>query len=167
MAKTNNVNKVSPTDKDKKNAGTEADPKAKKPKVEKIDFPKKDAQYRNPDGQVVTAVNEEGLLIAVPVTIKDGETVVYSGYDVRKHKPLKKTDFASSANFLQFQAHSIRLKAERMLAVAKDKETKAERLLKFGDEQTRKKAAKVAKMREQLAALEKQLSEEGIDVQEL
>lgn len=163
MAKNTNVNKVNP---DNKNPGNEGED-SKKSKAVKMDFPVKDAKYRNAEGQIVSAVNEDDLLIAVPVKILDGDTVVYSGFDVRKHKPLKKSVFASSAGYLKFQAHLTRIRAERMLKIAEDKEAKATRLLKFGDEQTRKKAAKVAKMREQLAALEKQLGEEGIDVNEL
>lgn len=141
--------------------------KKEKPKG-RIDFPKKTAMYRDKAGQIVTALNAENLLIAVPATISDADgRTEYAGYDSRKHKPLKKSDFVSMANYLQFQGYTARLHAAKLVKIAEDKEAKASRLLKFGDEQTRKKAAKVAKMRDQLAALEKQLTEEGIDVKDI
>lgn len=148
------------------------EPKTAEPKVEKpkgrIDFPMKSAMYRDKDGNVVTAINGESLLVAVPKTIMDGELkVVYAGYDSRKHKPLKKSNFASMATYLQYQGYIARLRAHRLVKIAEDKEKKASRLLKFGDEQTRKKAAKISKMRDQLAALEKQLTAEGIDVKDI
>jgi hypothetical protein len=164
MGKTNNnTTKVGGV-----NKADKPEEKPPKEKKEKIDFPIKEAKYRNEEGQIVTAINEENLLIAVPKTILgENDKVEYAGWDNRKHKPLKRTDFAGMATFLQFQGHSARLHAARLIKIAEDKEQKADRLLKFGDENTRKKAAKVAKMREQLAALEQQLSAEGINVEEI
>lgn len=161
MTKSNtNVNKVGST------KPTTAEPKEEKVKG-RIDFPTKAAMYRDKDGKVITAINAENLLIVVPVTIQEGDKVVYAGYDPRKHLPLKKSNFASMATYLQYQGYVARFRAARLIKIAEDKETKASRLLKFGDEQTRKKAAKIAKMRDQLAALEKQLTAEGIDVKDI
>lgn len=156
---------------DVKKVGTPEKPETTEPKEEKqkgrIDFPVKSAKYQDKDGKVVTAINAENLLIAVPKTIKEGDKVVYAGYDPRKHNPLKKSHFASMSGYLQYQGHVARIRAARLIKIAETKEASAARLLKFGDEQTRKKAAKIAKMREQLAALEKQLTEEGIDVKDI
>jgi hypothetical protein len=142
------------------------DVKDKEPKG-RIEFPRKTAQYVNSAGALDSAINTEDLLIAVPAKIvKDGKTV-YAGFDLRKHKPLKKSDFASMALFMQFQGYVAMLKAEFYIKIAEDRKAKADRLLKFGDEATRKKAAKIARMREQLKALTDQLAEEGIDVTDI
>lgn len=165
MAKTE-VNKVG--------AGTtgsttsKKDKKDKKKKAVRIDFPIADAMYRNDDKEVVTAVNGDGLLIAVPVPLKDDEgKIVYAGFKGRKHNPLKKNDFASIAGFIRFQAHVARMKAITFVKSAEEKEAKADRIEQFGDESTRKKAQKVARMREQLAILEAGLKEEGVDISKL
>lgn len=131
----------------------------------RIDFPKKAAMCRDKDGNVVTAINTEQLLIAVPKTIvdKDDETkILYAGFDTRKHLPLKKADFASMAFYLQYQGYIARSRAQRLIATAENKEAAAARLLKYKDENTRKKAAKRDRMRKELAVLEKQLEQEGV-----
>ena len=131
----------------------------------RIDFPKKAAKYRDKDGNIVTAINAENLLIAVPRKIVDkdnGDVVLYAGFDSRKHLPLKKTDFASMAFYLQYQGYVARQRAQRLIKTAENKEAAATRLLKYKDEATRKKAAKRDRMRKELAALEKQLEDEGV-----
>lgn len=162
MAKSNTKKVGQKEDKD----GNSTDGKDKKEKKVRIDFLIKDAMHQDGDGNLVSAVNEEGLLVAVPKKIlsSDQKTVEYAGWDNRRHKPLKKSAFASMAIFLQFQAYVARLSALRLVKLAENKEAKADRLLKFGDEATRKKAEKVIKMREQLAKLEQQLEEEGVKV---
>lgn len=128
------------------------------------DFPLKDVKMLDETGKLVSAVNKDGLLVAVPKEIKDGEVVKSPGYDFRIHKPLTKGNFADMATYLEFQGYVARQKANRLIALAEDRGLKADRLRKFGDEDTRKKAMKIARMREQLAQLEKQLTSEGIDV---
>lgn len=124
----------------------------------------KDAKYLNTEGKIVSAINSDGLLIAVPTVIKDGEKVVYVGYDVRKHLPLKKSDFAGLAIHMRFQAFVARCKAGILIKNAEEKEAKADRIEKFGDETTRRKVQKVARMKEQLEALQRQLEQEGVDI---
>jgi len=139
-----------------------------KVKHEKIDFAIADAQYRNDEGAVVPAVNGDGLLIAVPKPIRDEDKkVLYVGFNDRKHKPLKKEHFAGTVEFMLFQAFLSRVKAGRLIKGAEQKEAKAKNLLKFGDDVTRKKVNKLAKMREAIESLQKQLEEEGVDVGEL
>jgi len=132
-----------------------------------IDFPVKAAKFIDENDKLVSAVNKDGLLIAVPKTIEKDGKILYEGFDTRKYNPLKKGDFADIATYLDCQAFVAREKGNRLIALADDKEKKAERIRKFGDEVTRKKAAKVARMREQLAVLEQQLTSEGIDVENL
>ena len=161
MAKTqvNQVNKVS--------AGKTTKLEEKKEKG-RIAFPVKDAKYRDKDGNVVIAVNGDGLLIAIPVPIKDADgKVVYAGYNNRKHLPLKKSDFAEITMHIRYQAHIARLKAVILIKSAEEKEAKASRIEQFGNETTRKKAQKVARMREQLKVLEAGLVEEGVDIDKL
>jgi len=133
----------------------------------RIDFPIKDAKYRDKDGNVVTAVNADGLLIAVPQPIKDGDKVIYGGFNTRKHKPLKKGVFASIADYMRYQAYVGRIRAAVLVKRAVELEKKAERIAKFGDDATRRKVQKVSKMKEQLALLQKQLKEEGVDISEI
>jgi len=132
----------------------------------RITFSKKSAMYKDSEGQVVTAINAENLLIAVPKTIIDGDKIVYTGFDTRKHLPLKKADFASMATYLLYQGFIAREHAQRLITIAENKEASASRLLKYKDEATRKKAAKRDRMRKELAALEKQLSDEGVAAEE-
>ena len=148
---------------------------ATQPKTEekvkgRIDFPKKTAMYRDTEGKMVTAINAENLLVAVPTRIidpKDGDKILYAGFDTRKHLPLKKADFVSMATYLQYQGFIARERAQRLITIAENKETTAARLLKYKDENTRKKAAKRDRMVKELAALEKQLAEEGTATEDI
>lgn len=143
-------------------------PKTPKVKVLKRNFPKKTAKIMNDEGQLVEAFNDKGLLTAVPVKIlnKEGE-VIYAGYDPRKFQPLKKADFATTDIFMVFQAMSLESRANRMLALAQKKRDSAERFSKYGDEATRKKALKVARMRETVAKLEAELAEQGLSADDI
>lgn len=141
----------------------------KEPKQKgRIEFAIAKAQYRNDKGEVVTAVNADGLLIAVPVPIRDDKgKVVYAGFDVRKHIPLKKTHFASIVQLMQYQAFVARIRAAILIKGAEEKEKKAERIAKFGDDDTRRKVTKLAKMQETIKALQEQLTANGVDINDL
>ena len=129
------------------------------------DFPIKEALYKNEKGEVITAINGDGVLIAVPKPIKDDEgKVVYAGFNTRKHNPLKKGDFSDDVVYLRHQAFISRVKAAILLKSAEDKEAKANRIAQFGDEATRKKVQKMARMKESLAALTQQLKDDGVDI---
>lgn len=162
MAKQNSgVKKVGANEKPETQTTTKEKPKGR------IDFPKQAAMYRDKEGKMVTAVNAENLLIAVPSRIvdkDDGDKILYAGFDTRKHLPLKKADFVSMAFYLQYQGYIARERAQRLITTAENKEATATRLLKYKDENTRKKAAKRDRMRKELAALEKQLADEEVDV---
>lgn len=137
-------------------------------KVKKLIFSIADAQYTDAKGNVVTAINADGKLLAVPKPIRDAEKkVVYVGYDPRKHQPLKKDDFASVATHLRFQAFVALFKAAVFKKLSDAKIEKAEHLEKYGDEATRKRVTKLKKMQEQMATLTKQLTAEGVKVDEL
>ena len=145
-------------------AGTQP---AEKEEKGRIDFPIKDAKYRDKDGNVVTAVNADGLLIAVPQPIKDGDKVIYGGFNTRKYKPLKKGEFASIDTYMRYQAYVSRIRAAVLVKRAVELEAKAVRISKYGDVATRRKVQKVSKMKEQLALLQKQLKEDGVDISEI
>lgn len=152
--------------KDDQAAATDA--KKKKEDKGKVDFVTKGSMYRNEAGEVISAVNGDGLLIAVPKPIKDeGGKIIYGGFNVRKHNPLKKTAFVGLAEFFRFQAFVARVRAVLLIKSAEDKEKKADHISKFGDEVTRKKVARMARMKEQLATLTAQLVEDGVDVSEI
>jgi len=158
--KNSTVNKVG-------SGSTKPETQTKEKPKGRIDFPKKAAMYRDTEGNVVTAINAENLLVAVPKTIidpKDEAKILYAGFDTRKHLPLKKADFASMATYLLYQGFIARERAQRLITTAENKEATAARLLKYKDEATRKKAAKRDRMRKELAVLEEQLKQEEVDV---
>lgn len=157
------TNKVTPGEEPTAEATTDE----KKKESTRTDFPKDDALYRDKENNVVSAVNTDGLLIAVPKPIKEGGKVIYAGFNTRKHNPLKKGDFADLPNFMLHQAFVARVRAAILLKSAEDKEAKAARMAKFGDEETRKKVQKMARMKEQLATLEAQLKEDGVDTTDI
>lgn len=152
-------------------AGNTTDDKTSKDeKKEKgrVDFDVASAMYQNEKGEVVTAINEDGLLIAVPVPIKDADgKIVYAGFSTRKHLPLKKSVFAAISSHIRYQAYIARVKAAILIKGAQEKETKADRIEQYGDEATRRKVQKVARMREQLKVLEETLQEDGVDITKL
>ena len=148
--------------------GNSTETKKKSKKAKRIDFPMDTAVYVNPEGETVTAINDDKLLIAVPVPIKDDAgKVTYAGYNTRKHNGLKKTDFANLQTHLRYQGFISTIRAAVMLKKAAELETKAKRIEKFGDEATRKKVARMAAMKKQLAVLETQLKEDGIDLDDV
>lgn len=138
----------------------------KEKKVKRIDFPMDTAVYVDADGKIVPAVNDDKLLVAVPIPIKDeAGKVTYAGFNTRKHNPLKKTDFANLQTHLRYQGFINQIRAAVLLKKAAEMEDKAKRIEKFGDEATRKKVARMAAMKKQLAVLTAQLEEDGIDLE--
>jgi len=134
----------------------------------RVDFPIKETTYRNDKKEIVSAVNGDGLLIAVPKPIKDENgKVIYAGFNTRKHNPLKKGDFADEVTYLRHLAFVSRVKAAILLKSAEDKEAKANQMAQYGDEETRKKVQKMARMKEQLATLTQQLQEDGVDTSQI
>ncbi len=132
-------------------------------KVKKLAFPIADAKRSDKDGNVVSAVNADGKLLAVPKPIRDEDkNVIYVGFDPRKHMPLKKDDFASVATHLRFQAFVALFKAAVLKKLSDMKIEKAEHLEKYGDEATRKRVTKYKKMQEQHEVLKTQLIAEGV-----
>lgn len=90
-----------------------------------------------------------------------------STWNPKEFKPLSRKEFASDDVFLDFRAQDLELKIERVVKLAKDLRVRASNLRKFGDEKTRKKAAKLQRMREQMAALEKELESEGVTAEDI
>jgi len=103
--------------------------------------------------EVATALNDEGKLTEVP-----------TDFDTSKHLKPSKDDFAHPALFMEFRAAEAEAKAADLTASAEKYRAEADNLRKFGDPETRKKAKRAAKLREQLADLEAQLAEEGVTV---
>lgn len=124
------------------------------------------SKFVNAKGESI--VNDDGLLTAAPTRIvsEDG-TVTQSGWDSKLHKPLGKDDFASEGPYLSYRASSLRERAERSIIMADKLDAKATRLGKYTSDKARKKAEKLARMREQMVALEKELEGEGVDTSDL
>ena len=128
----------------------------------------------------LSSASKDGKLIAVPRPIvhnegddmktvvcpKKDDTVVFAGYDATMHKPLVKGDFVSEDIYIEWRAFVNRWRAAKLTRFASTLETRADRLRQFGDERTRKKADKLTRMREQMAALEAELKEQGVVLDE-
>lgn len=120
-----------------------------------------------------SVVNDDGLLLAVPSIIKTDTddkgkvTEKFVGWNPKAHKPLVRKDFASDDIFLDFRVWCLDLDIKKKTKNRDSLAKRADRLRKFGDEKTRKKAAKLARMREQMAALEAELESDGVDVSDV
>jgi len=150
------------------NTGEDGDDKPKRSSKEI--FAIADAQTVGEDGNLTTAVNADGLLTHVPKPIKDPndpKNVLYSGWDVRKHVPLKKNDFVDEVTYIRFQAFRLKVKAAIMLKDAEQKIARADQLAQFGSEAARKNVAKLVVMREALAVLQQSLVDSGVDISSL
>lgn len=145
-------------------------------KTKKVGRPKMaEKDRKQPEGRAIyrfgNAVNadgesiiQDGKLTAVPVTVETNGEVTFVGFDPFKHKPLKSTVFASSDVFMDFRAHLLNTRASKMTALADKLSARANRLRKFGNDETRKKAEKLERLRSQYKALEAELASEGVSV---
>jgi len=113
------------------------------------------------------ACQQDGQLFAVPKTIEEDGKVSYQGWDLDKHKPVPKSQFADDATYLEFQAEVATQKANKLYALAEERIERARKIRKFGDKVLQKKAAKLEKMRTALAEMEAELAAEGIDINEV
>lgn len=157
------VETVDPTTTTTKSGQVEEDEKVSK----KSDFSIESAKFVNSAGEVVPAYDDKGRLTAVPVAILNDEgDTIYEGYSRSSHNPLKKSDFANEYTFMEFRAWQSELQASNLIERAGKLRERATMLRKFGDENTRKKALKRARLREQLMALEAELEGEGITFEE-
>ena len=128
----------------------------------------------------IQAASKDGKLIAVPRPVvhnegsdmeavplpKKADNVVSEGFSSALYKPLVKGDFASEDIYLEYRAFVGRARAAKLLRGAKTLETRADKIRKFGDDKTRKKAAKLDRMKEQMKALEAELAAAGVDLDE-
>ncbi|MAF76507.1 MAG: hypothetical protein CMF17_11780 [Idiomarinaceae bacterium] len=178
MAKSDATTKVAANKDGKdKNGNKDEENKGRKP----FDIKNAKALIEDENGNAeIQAASKDGKLIAVPRPIvhnegsemeavplpKKADNVVSEGFMSALHKPLVKGDFASEDVYLEFRAFLGRARAAKLLRGAKTLETRADKIRKFGDEKTRKKAAKLERMKEQMAALEKELEEAGVDLDE-
>lgn len=102
------------------------------------------------------ARNEEGKYTEAP-----------ENFDFDTFKPLPKKDFESDEVYLDHQANVCRARAELYTAKADKCTRTAAKLRALGTPETRKKAMKLSKMRDQLASLEKSLEEDGVNLEAL
>ena len=114
--------------------------------------------------KIQAAVNEAGLLVAVPVDIVENEETVYAGFSVFDHKPLNKKQFASDDVYLDFQALVAETRGKKLIELAFDRRERATKLRRFGDKKTRSRVAKLERMQKQLAELQAALKADGIEL---
>ncbi|PHR92017.1 MAG: hypothetical protein COA69_09635 [Robiginitomaculum sp.] len=124
------------------------------PKVKKEKTPR-------PVFDLKTAVGDDNK--AIPGRTDGKLQGVPTNFVSRNFKPLKATDFADRTIFMDFKAwlleESIKGTVEKAAALRKQ----AKKLRAMGDDATRKKASKLMKQRESLAALEAELKGDGFD----
>jgi hypothetical protein len=94
--------------------------------------------------------NDDGQLISVP-----------TDWNAAEHKRLSKKDFGDVALWLDFEAMLIDRRVEMLQKAAENKRDKATKLRQFGDEATRKKIARVEKLKEAQAKILAELAEGG------
>jgi hypothetical protein len=85
---------------------------------------------------------------------------VPENFDFDTFKALKKRDFASDEMFYRYRAAEMEHKAAGFI-------TKAEEAKKMGSAADRGKAKRLIKLQEKMAELKKQLTEQGVNVDEL
>jgi hypothetical protein len=118
----------------------------------------------------VAAVKEKvqrAKVVRVPVIAeRDKNGKFLSGnlpqWDVRKNLPLGKKDFVDSASFFEFRSMVTRRSAQKFLDAADKIDARVAAFRKYGDDSTRKKAEKLARMQAACAALEKELGDEAV-----
>lgn len=112
-------------------------------------------------------LNAEGKLTAMPsITLCSPDETTVNSYNPRKHAVLKRTDFTDEAMHLEFKGGVIRVRAEAMLERANEFAQRADEMRKFGDPETRKAMRRRDALMKQLAAIDKKLAAEGIEVEE-
>ena len=90
-----------------------------------------------------------------------------ANWDPIKHKPIKKKDFAMSANHMGHCADIIEQKGRDLIEKAGKMKIKADRMSKMGDEKTQKTVKRAEKVFKQLSELKASLAEAGIDINEI
>lgn len=127
---------------------TKSEKKAKKEKAPKV-------------GRIVYPIDS----IKDPAIVKNGKLLkLPPDFDSKKHKRLSESAFADKAGFMDFRAFELSNRIAALTKVRDGLVSKAENFRKFGDENLRKKADKLIKMRAEHAALEEELRKAGITV---
>lgn len=96
---------------------------------------------------------------------EDGKyTEAPASFDYDKFKPIPKSGFVSDEVYLDHQANICWAKAVIFTTKAEKCEKNAAILRELGDPETRKKARKLQKMREQISSLEASLIADDVDI---
>lgn len=85
---------------------------------------------------------------------------VPEGFDFATNKPLKKRDFSADHLFYEYRAAEMDFKAAAF-------RKQAEEAKKLGSAKDRSRAKRLVKLQEKMAELKKQLTEQGVDVEDL
>jgi len=91
-------------------------------------------------------------------------TEIPASFDWAKHRPLKQKDFANKGFYLRFRAAQFMHSAEVATANAEKATKAAIRFETVGDEKTAKKVKRAERIAKQLAELQAELAEQGIDL---
>lgn len=99
-------------------------------------------------------VNADNKLIRAP-----------TAFDAKKHKTVKKSDFANEAVFMEFRADAVEERGRALLSRADEMRDAAKEMARFGSDPAKAAAAKkLAKLKAQQAELEALLAAEGVDL---
>lgn len=131
--------------KTKKNTKPAETKPEKKEKVPRVPFMNTDLGTRNDDGKLV------------------GQP---EGFDGKLHLKPSRDDFADHAEFYDFQAAQCEGRVEYFGRQRDKWLEQAASFRRFGDPEKRKKFARAERLREQLAALDAELEDEGTEVVE-
>jgi Uri superfamily endonuclease len=135
--------------------GTKVTKVGEMPDTESVDEKKKEK------GRAIFDIAAYGTEVADSVDADGCLTVVPTTFNIRKNKPMKKEHFATEALYIRYQAAVATQKAEHEVAKAADLIAKAERVEKFGSDESRKTANKLAKAVKSMATLRAKLIEDG------
>ena len=111
-------------------------------------------------------LDDKGRLTDMPIEIKNekGE-IVQPSFSYAKNKPIGRKEFANDGAFLKFRAGLFNYRGNRLLEIAKKLTERSENYLKYGDQKKAKAAAKLDRLKKQMAALEAQLLAEATDAE--
>jgi len=112
-----------------------------------------ESQGRGAPGKVEFRENDDAPRVVV--SLEDGFP---EGYDPSEHKKLKKYDFKEVWMFESYRAAYCRYQIQELSDREEQHRRNAEQIKKFGDPKILKKAQKLRRMREQMAALEEEIA---------
>ena len=137
-----------PTEVKKVGVASQKPTKAEKPKKAAPEGEEEDKG--RPEFDITTAIDASGNAIGLIKDEESGEnqlTAIPANWDFEAHKVIPRSSFAQDNHFKRYRANVLRLKAKRLTETAARLEVEAENIERFGNDEQRKQANKMAKQR--------------------